>query len=297
MALTILFASVQALLRIQELPYYLKGNMLLFARAVSFLEMVTGAVLILWIADRNRKYGFGGQTILIYVNVLDGIAGKLSRYNMTDLIIPLLIAVIVIWIVLMMENTEKRIPVQRISIHNIYADKNYLAIKLNTVGAMPVMFSTAFFMLPQMFATVLAWLFPENDRIVWWRDNLILNRPLGIAAYILILYLLTIGFAVVMINPGEIAQQFLKGGDSIPNIHAGRDTRRYLTRELCRISFCSATVMSICLGVSMYLQSKGQTDHMLAMFPASAMILTSIWSSLYQEFLAVKSLDAYEPFI
>ena len=30
-----------------------------------------------------------------------------------------------------MENTEKRIPLQRISIHNIYADKNYLAIKLN----------------------------------------------------------------------------------------------------------------------------------------------------------------------
>lgn len=297
LALTILFASIQALLRVQELPFYLGDSILPAARGISFLEMVTGAVLILWLSDRNRRYGFGGQTVLIYVNILDGITAKLSRYSMAELVIPLLIATGVIWIVLMMENTEIRIPVQRISIHNIYADKNYLAIKLNTVGAMPVMFSTAFFMLPQMVVMVLSWLFPENTGIVWWQDNLTLSRPFGIIVYILILYFLTVGFAMVMINPGEITQQFLKSGDSIPDIHAGRDTRRYLTAELCRISFFSATVMSLCLGVPMYLQLRGETDYMLAMFPASAMILTSIWSSLYQEFLAVKSLDAYEPFV
>lgn len=297
LVLTVFFASVQALLRMQELPFCVTEELLPSAKAVSFLEMVTGAVLILWLADRNRKYGFGGQTILIYINILDGITAKLGSYSIKVLTVPLLTAVAVIWIILLMENTEKRIPVQRISIHNIYADKNYLAVKFNTVGAMPVMFSTAFFMLPQMLVTLLAWLFPKNNRIAWWQDNLILTRPLGIGVYILILYLLTIGFAVVMISPGEITQQFLKSGDSIPNIHAGRDTRRYLTREICKISFFSATVMSICLGVPMYLQLRGEADTMLSMFPASAMILTSIWCSLYQEFLAVKSFDAYDPFV
>ena len=62
---------------------------------------------------------------------------------------------------------------------------------------------------------------------------------------------------MIIISPGEIAEQLLKSGDSIMNLHAGRDTRRYLTRQVLGIGFFSATVMSICLGIPMLLQLKG----------------------------------------
>lgn len=295
--MTLLAAAVQAFLHAQQLCFRVTGKQLIVARAVSILEMVAGVMLILWLAGRNRRYGFGRQTLLIYMNIVDGILMVLSGHEIRTLAFPLAVSAAMMVIMLIMEGTEKRIPVQRISIHNIYADKNYLAIKLNPVGVMPVMFSTAFFMLPQLLIMALDFIFPMNEAIGWWRENLILTKPLGIAVYLVMIYVLTIGFSMLFIGPKEIAEQFLKGGDSIRNLHAGRDTEKYLAKQIYRIAFFSATVMSVCLGFTMLLQFSGYTDRALVMLPTSAMMLTGIWYNLYQEFLAVKSYDAYKPFI
>lgn len=297
LAMTLVLAALQAFFQVQALSFCVPDALLLSARMVSGLEMVTGAMLIVWLSARNKKYGFGRQTILIYINILDGMASTLGGHGIRELAFPLVLAAELVFIMLMMEGAEFRIPVQRISIHNIYADKNYLAVKLNPAGVMPVMFSTAFFMLPQLLVLGLGYLFPYHEGIAWWRENLTMARPLGIVVYILIIYVLTLGFALLFISPGEITEQFLKGGDSIRNLHAGRDTKRYLTGTICRISLFSATVMSICMGLPMFLQFYRGWDRELLMFPTSAMILTGIWYSLYQEYLAVRSYDRYKPFI
>ncbi len=297
LALTFGFAIFQAVLHVQNLKFRVASVELFLAKAVCILEMVTGVMMILWLAGRNKKYGLGGQTVLIYINIVDGMFTTLAGHSLKALGAPLAVSLAVMVIMIIMENGEKRIPVQRISIHNIYADKNYLAIKLNPVGVMPVMFSTAFFMLPQLVITALLFLFPERDSLIWWKENMVLTRPLGIGIYILILYLLTIGFSIIFISPGDAAEQLLKSGDSILNLHAGRDTRNYLTREVLGIGMFSATVMSICLGIPMTLQLKGGIDQGLVMFPASVMMLTSLWCNLYQEFLAIQSYEAYQPFI
>ena len=239
----------------------------------------------------------GKQTILIYVNILDGMASTLNGHGIRELAFPLVFAAELVVITLIMEGAEFRIPVQRISIHNIYADKNYLAVKLNPVGVMPIMFSTAFFMLPQLMVQGLFYLFPDSGRIAWWYENLNLTRPLGIVIYIAVIYLLTLGFALLFISPGDITEQLMKSGDSILNLHAGRDTKRYLVGKVCRISLFGATVMGVCMGLPMFLQYYRGWNQALMMFPTSAMILTGIWYSLYQEYLAVRSYDCYRPFI
>ena len=254
-------------------------------------------MVILWLASRNKKYGIGGQTILIFVNILDGILSGLTGHSFQSLGIPILTSAAVLIIVICMENAEKRIPLQRISIHNIYADKNYLAIKLNPIGIMPVMFSTAFFILPQMISYGLRCLFPDSRQMVWLQENMTLIRPLGIAVYIVDLFLLTMIFSMLMIRPKDIMEQFLKSGDSIVNLHAGRDTRRYLTREMLRISFVSALVMGVCLGVPLVLQINGNLESSLAMLPSSVMMLTGICCNLYQEFIVIRNYDAYQPFL
>ena len=295
--LTFVFALFQALFRVRELAYAVTGYELLFAQVVSAFEMVAGAMIILWLADQNKKYGVGGQTALIFVNILDGIAALLTECSPESLVIPLLVSFIVIIFMVVLENAEKRIPLQRISIHNIYADKNYLAIKLNPIGVMPVMFSTAFFMLPQLLVNGLAWLFPGQETILWWQENLVLANPLGVVVYIVILYGLTIGFSRVFLNPSEITEQFLKSGDSLVGIHAGRDTKKYLSRQITRISFFSATMISLCLGIPMVLWMNGYMDDSLAALPTSIMMLTGIWSNLYRETLAIRDMDAYKRFI
>ncbi len=296
LAMTLILAVLQAFLRMSELNF-LETNSDVLTKAVVFSEMVTGVMVILWLASRNKKYGIGGQTILIFVNILDGILSGLTGHSFQSLGIPILTSAAVLIIVICMENAEKRIPLQRISIHNIYADKNYLAIKLNPIGIMPVMFSTAFFILPQMISYGLRCLFPDSRQMVWLQENMTLIRPLGIAVYIVDLFLLTMIFSMLMIRPKDIMEQFLKSGDSIVNLHAGRDTRRYLTREMLRISFVSALVMGVCLGVPLVLQINGNLESSLAMLPSSVMMLTGICCNLYQEFIVIRNYDAYQPFL
>ena len=295
--LTLIFALFQAVLQVRNLSFAVTGQRLMLAQVVSVVEMIAGAMIILWLSEQNKKYGVGGQTALIFVNILEGIVAILTKGSMESLVIPLLISLIVIMIMVILENAEKRIPVQRISIHNIYADKNYLAIKLNPIGVMPVMFSTAFFMLPQLLVTGLEWLFPGQETIIWWQENLVLTKPLGAIVYIVILYALTIGFSRVFLNPTETTEQFLKSGDSLAGIHAGRDTKRYLSRNITRISLFSATALSLCLSVPMVMQLNGYMDNSLSALPTSIMMLTGIWSNLYREVLSIRDMDAYEPFI
>ncbi|WP_286081824.1 preprotein translocase subunit SecY [Parablautia intestinalis] len=294
--LILIISVFQALIRVQELRFDVIGKLLFTARITAAMEMVTGVMLVMWLTERNKKYGLGGQVVLIYINIIDGIMKTVMRYN-TETLLPLCVSIVALFATLIMEGSELRIPMQRISIYNVYADKNYLAIKLNPVGVMPVMFSSAFFTLLKLIMSGLHWLFPESEAILRWQENLVLTNPVGIGTYIAILYFLTIGFAMIIISPGEIAEQLLKSGDSIMNLHAGRETRKYLTEKLCIISFFSATVMSVCLGIPMILQLTGDINGELVMFPVSVMMLTGLWYNLYQEFKTVKSYEAYRPFI
>ncbi len=296
MIVTLVFAFLQAIYRARRL-YFVNQEELLWLQVTAVFEMVAGAMMILWLSERNKQYGIGGQTMLIFVNIVDGLMEMLVGHTAEELAVPAGVSLIVLVIMIFMENTELRIPVQRISIHNIYADKNYMAIKLNPIGVMPVMFSTAFFMLPQLLLSGLSYLFPENANVTWWQENMTLDNPLGIGIYILIVYFLTIFFSMVFINPGDTTEQFLKSGDSILNVHAGRDTKRYLTVRMLRLGVLSATVMSVCIGVPMALQLTGKVDSTLVMLPSSAMMLTGIWCNLYREYTALRDLEAYRPFI
>jgi len=293
----LMLCMLQAFVQVNQLEFIAEGAIVSLFKTVCFLEMITGAVLLLWISDLNQKYGIGGVTVLILFNITSGISNTVKGHTGKEMILPIILAAVMFLITLVLENREKRIPLQRVSIHNIYADKNYMAIKYNPVGVMPVMFSTAFFMLPRLLVDLLRFFFPQNSVLVWWQDNLVMTRPLGIAVYLIVIYLLTIGFAMLMINPKDTMEQFLKSGDSIVNLHAGRATRKYMWRTVFRISFASATIMAVCLGIPLLLQWQGSIEGTLSMLPSSAMLLTGLVCNFGREFVAIRSYDAYDHFI
>ena len=72
LTLMLFLAVAMAVSRLDELQFVSDGT-LWGMRTVATLEMVTGAFIILWLAERNKRYGIGGQTALIFVNILDGI--------------------------------------------------------------------------------------------------------------------------------------------------------------------------------------------------------------------------------
>lgn len=292
---TLIIAILQAFVQIPNLKFAVPAEMLIMAKVVAGVEMVTGVMFILWLAGRNGQYGIGGKMAFGLVNILERVMMIILRYDIRSLLLPLAIAAVMMVIIIVMENAEMRIPVQRVSIHNIYADKNYMAIKLNPVGAMALMFTSAVFMLPQLLISLLAYLLPQNIWVLRWQDNMVLTKPFGIAVYVLCEYLITIVFSMIMISPKDITEQFLKSGDSIINLHAGRDTRRYLRRTVWNISFFSATVMGVCVAVPLILQMKFNVDGTLAMLPVSIMLLASFWCNIFRELISIYKYDSCQP--
>lgn len=295
--LVLAFAIGQAYGQVSRLPFIGEGNLLLYAKFIAGIEMVTGALLIMKLASRNKKYGVGGQTSLFFVNIVDGISKNVVINWGKTLIVPMIIAIVCMMIMVLMENVEVRIPVQRIAIQSIYSDKNYMAIKANPIGVMPVMFASAVFMLPQLIIELLAKVFPNKLYLQWLNTQMNLNCMTGIITYLVMLYVLTFVFSILFIDPSNLAEQFLKSGDSIVNLRSGPPTKKYIYSTLRNVCFFSATVMSICVGVPLFLKYFKIIESSLYMLPTSIMMLAGIFSTLYQEYLAVKSFDEYAPFI
>ena len=296
--LMLVWACIQAYFTSNSTFYIYEGGVeLTIAKLISAAQMVTGAFVILWLATRNGKYGIGGQTILIYVNILDSVVNTVRYTKLADLKLIGAISVVALLFTIIFENTEYRIPMQRISIHNIYSDKNYIPIKLNPIGMMPVMFSSAFFALPVYVLSALNSLLPENETISYLHDNMNTNCTLGIGVYIVVLYVITIVFSFVFISPKNLAESLQKSGDSITGLRAGKKTRRYIGIRVFIISIFSATFMSLFIGMPLVLQLKGLVPQDVMSLPSIMIAMASINCNLYRELRAVKDFDGYVQFI
>ena len=296
--LMLIWAAVQAYFTANSTLYiYDGGYKLIFAKIISAVQMVTGAFVILWLASRNGKYGIGGQTILIYVNILDSMVTTVRRINVNELKIIGTISIVALLFTIIFENSEYRIPMQRISIHNIYSDKNYIPIKLNPIGMMPVMFSSAFYMLPTYITMGLANLFPNNADFKWASENMDTTHPLGIGVYIVVLYVITIIFSFIFISPKNLAENLQKSGDSIKGLRAGKKTRKYISVRVFVIAVFSATFMSLFIGLPLVIQLGGYISPSVISLPSISIAMASINCNLYRELIAVRDYDAYIPFL
>ncbi len=292
-----IFASVQAYHKAQTLIYKASGDALIFNKIIVFIQLIAGMLIIVYMCDRATKYGIGGRISIFMVNIVDGMMTMFNGQTLEKLVIPVAIGIVEVAVMLVLETTEKRIAVQRVSINNIYADKNYIAYKLNPVGATPLMFASAAFLLPQFLCNLLHYIYPENERILWCMENMRLTAPLGIVIYMIIIFLLTILFSMVMLSPGKTSEGLLKSGDSIIDIYAGKPTKKYLVGTVLRFSIYSSIVICICQGGPLFLQFNGYVDPSLAMLPCSIMMTTGLWISLYREAEVYHNMDRYHPFI
>lgn len=295
--LMLIIGILQAYERVQNYIYKVDGTALIQAKTIAFVELIAGMLIVVYLGDRATKYGICGKTSVFLVNIVDGMMTMLVGQPFRKLWLIIVIGIIEIAVMLVLENTEKRIAVQRVSIHNIHADKDYIAYKMNPVGVTPMMFASAAFILPQSVFGLLNKMFPENGTIEWIYHRMNLTSVLGIWVYIAIIVILTIAFSFIMLTPGKTAEDLLKSGDSILGVYAGRETKRYLQGCVLSFSIISSVVIGICVGVPLFLQFGGYINSKLAMFPCSIMMFTGIWISFGREAEVYRNMDRYEPFI
>ena len=266
-------------------------------RAIAVLEMTIGAIIIYRMAFLNKERGIGGQTPLILVIVLDNLFSTIRRFPWEEISKLLVLCLVMAGVILIMENVMIRIPVQRVSIHNVYAEKSYIAFKLDPIGVMPVMFAVSFFMIPQLIVRFLLILNEDNVTLKLINERMNLTNLSGAAIYLGIIFALNIIFSFIMLSPGEMAEQLQKGGDSIVGVYAGKRTKRYLRRKLLILSVFSGFVLCFLMGIPLNMSLRGEIPSDLALMPATAMILIGIICPLYQEVKAYGKFDSYSFFI
>ena len=266
-------------------------------KMIAVLEMIAGAFVIHKMATWNKSRGIGGQTPIILVNILDNLFSTLQKFSWEAFRKPLLLCLVMAAVILVMENVLIRIPVQRVSIHNLYADKSYIAFKLDPIGVMPVMFAVSFFMIPQLIVRIFMFFYEDNRSLQIFYESLNLTNSAGVAVYLGIIFVLNLLFSFIMLTPGEMAEQLQKGGDSIVGIYAGKKTKRYLRRKLLLLCIFSGSAFCLMMGFSLWLSLSGAIEPELALFPATAMILVGILCPLYREVKTYRKFDSYSFFI
>ena len=292
-ALTFIVTLIQSVFYALNLEYVDRNVMSVL---LAILELMAGASIAQYLLMKNKKYGVCGFAPIIIVNMTETLVGTLIKSSIDALRIPLGISFVMIIVMIFMEMHEKKIPLQRVSVHNVHADKNYLAIKYNPVGFMALMFGSAIFMIPQLIVALIHH-YHKSEIINFLFKNLNMSTVFGMRVYVVMLFLFTVLLSLLFVNPKDLSDDLLQGGDCIENIPAGKHTRRYIRKWVLFFSCLSGLIMCGCLSLCMYLQYKGIVDASVAMLPTTFMMLSGLLCSIYLEIRAYRDFDSYKPFI
>jgi len=221
---------------------------------IMILTMTAGTGLIMWLGELITERGIGnGMSLLIFTSIaasfptalwsIAGGAGGAQKF-----IIVIAVSVLVVALVVFVEQSQRRIPVQyakrMVGRRQYGGTSTYLPLKVNQAGVIPVIFASSLLYLPALIAQ-----FQRNSRAAWvdWINTHFVrgDHPIYIASYFLLIVFFTYFYVSITFNPEERADEMKKFGGFIPGIRPGKPTADYLQYVLSRITLPG----SIYLGV------------------------------------------------
>lgn len=227
---------------------------------ISFIvTMVAGTFILVWFGELISEFGLGnGISLLIFA----GIVGRLpvsvgqtlavfSKEVIFNIIAFVILALVVIAAIVFINEAVRKVPVyyaKRIKGNRIYQGAtNFLPLKLNQAGVIPIIFAVSFVLLPQLLGNFLQ--YSKNTAIVSMAKFLVnFFAPAGFF-YNFFYFILVIGFTffytVVVFNPQKIAEEIQKYGGFIPGIRPGLATKEYLEKILYRITSVGAIFLGV----------------------------------------------------
>ncbi len=303
-------AALQAWMNAGEMEYRAVNGV-----SRDMLQMMTAAMLlagsfvIKWLSDRNTQWGIGGQGLLIVINTMGSLARMLMSYLttafiaesirglITKLLIGALTCLVIVTMMLFMEGTEFRTTVRRVLINNQYADKDYIAIRMNPVGTMPVMYVMSIFTVPYYVLKLLDRLQPGTEWVQQGLRDLNLNTVPGVVIFGVILWLLTMVLTAIFVQPREIAENLQRQGDFLDGIEPGEPTVRRLTRQTRIASVLSAAVSSALVLPMLYIHAKWGSYSAFYTMPMTVMILVGMEMSILEELKVYSTMEQYRMFL
>ncbi len=221
--------------------------------------LVAGTFILMWFGELISEFGLGnGISLLIFVGIvgrLPVVLGRTINIVNQEVIINILVfivlAVFVIASIVFVNEAIRKIPIyyaKRIRGNRIYQGaSNYLPLKLNQAGVIPIIFAVSFVLFPQLVGNFLQ--YSKNAAIAGIAKFLVVAfNPSGFF-YNFFYFILVIGFTyfytIVVFNPQKIADEVQKNGGFIPGIRPGLATKQYLEKILYRITSVGAVFLGI----------------------------------------------------
>ena len=213
------------------------------------LALTAGSMFVMWASELITERGIGnGASLMIFLNIVATLPNALSdtidlaRRDSSAIggivLLALTFLAMIVGIVFVQEGT-RRIPIisaKRQVGRRLYREqKNYLPLRLNQGGVMPIIFASAVLILPTQLQNI-----TQNLRVL----QIIGFFQPGSWGYVFLLLALILFFsyfyASLILNPVDLAQNLKKMGSSIPGIRPGKATSDYIERVLNRLTFLGA---------------------------------------------------------
>ena len=231
--------------------------------------LTAGSAFLMWIGEQITEKGVGnGISIVLAINIISRmpqdiatlfsqfVFGKTIAIGTVAAIIIIAIIVAMVIMVIILNDAERRIPVQyaqKIQGRRLVGGANsVIPLKVNTAGVMPIIFASSLMEFPVISSTLAGYkgtgIWSEILRYLsssYWCNPSQIKYSIGLLVYIALLVFFAYFYTSITFNPLEIADNLKKRGGFIPGIRPGKPTSDYLNRILNYIIFIGAIGLTI----------------------------------------------------
>lgn len=226
---------------------------------VGLISMVTGTIFIMWLGEKLTEVGIGnGASFIIFANILDklddgvknlAISAQGSAMGWVKIIIILAVLVIVMAFVIIVQDGERRIPVQYskklVGNRMVGGQSSYIPVKVNIAGVMSIIFAISLLQFPQTINQLFNSALLTKVSNALSLTNLWHHIPVGAIIYVILIFCFTFFYTSFAFNSVEVAENMKKSGGFVPGIRPGKPTSDYVQNIVDRISLIGALTYAV----------------------------------------------------
>ncbi len=213
-------------------------------RALMVLTLTAGTAFIMWLGELITARGVGnGMSLIIFVAIISELPSQgnqiLQSSGPVVFGVVLLVALLLIVGVVVVEQGQRRIPVQyarrQVGGRSYGGNSTYIPLKVNQSGVIPIIFASSMLYVPVLAASI----FAEQTWLVNFVDQYLSGQNINVV-YVLTYFVLVVFFAyfytAITFNPIDVADNMKKYGGFIPGIRPGQRTAEELDRIITRLT-------------------------------------------------------------
>jgi preprotein translocase subunit SecY len=216
---------------------------------VTVVSMLTGTMLLMWIGEQITQKGLGnGISLIIFAGIVSSIPSAIGgtfelintgALNFLLAVVMLVVILVTIGIIIYVELAERRVAIaysRKMMIENQNKRvMNYIPIRMNLSGVIPVIFASAILMFP---STLLQG--STNEYLIMLKDFMTPGTYSFNALMFLFVMFFSFFYASIVFNAKDISDNLKKQGGFIPGIRPGEATKDYINTIASRLTLTGA---------------------------------------------------------